>query len=153
MFSASLPPTPSPTPHFESLVSPLPFTFKVAPRSLKSILLGPWGTELRFWLRSFWFFYVIFFVRVEVVCVCASRDLVELTANSSKADMTPSRNASRCQLLFWKPKRSLKGFSKYVSLQIYRLPKEFVYCKETYFEKPFKDLVFCLQEFAVYETN
>ena len=55
-------------------------------------LLGPWGTELRFWLR----FVVIFLVRAAVDSACALRDQVEPTGNSKMADMTQSRNASLC---------------------------------------------------------
>ena len=52
---------------------------------VSNFLLGPWGTEVRFRLRSF---FVIFLVRVEVVSARASRDQIEPTDNFTMADIT-----------------------------------------------------------------
>ena len=60
---------------------------------VSNFLLGPWGTEVRFRLRSF---FVIFLVRVEVVSARASRDQIEPTDNFTMADITQSRNTCLC---------------------------------------------------------
>ena len=78
-------------------------------------------------------------VRVEPVCVCASR----ATARSRWAHGQ-----------FQHGRQDTK--QKCLSMSIVALKtlfKSLYICKETYFEKPYKDPALRLQEFAIYETK